>query len=183
MSSDSADLPTYNLYLNSSDRINTTGTHNQATFNINWASFLPREYDAYKVRYSFVTSAGNYKDYASAPTSSFNNCRIDIDFQGRSYSYNSSTGGQSNVLGYAQRLAAGPSSLSNSYTCLFNDYPPKTISRPTQNIITVSIINIGKQLGASNAYLVDTNGNALNADMTPWNLVLEFTPIASSKNT
>lgn len=179
MNSDSADLPTYNLYLNSSDKI--SGTHNQATFNINWDSFLPREYNAYKVRYSFVTSAGNYKD--NAGVSSFSNCRIDIDFQGRSYSYNSATGGQSNILGFAERVPAGPSSLNNAFSCSFNDHPPKTISRPTQNTLTVNIINIGKQANVSNAYLLDTSGVNLAADMTPWSLILEFTPIISSKNT
>lgn len=50
----------YCLVLNSNDRVAGT-THNQAEFNIPF-EFLPHNYEYYKMDYSFVTSAGVYRD-------------------------------------------------------------------------------------------------------------------------
>lgn len=42
---------TYTLFLASADKV--SGTNNSAVFNVNWDSFLPREYDTYKVTFSY----------------------------------------------------------------------------------------------------------------------------------
>ena len=183
MNIDFLDSPSYTLYLNSADRINTTGNNNSATFNINWAAFLPINYDQYKVCYSFVSSGGYYKDGTS--NSNFNNCRIEVDFQGRSLSYNSKTGGPSNILGFASRDLQTAGASSNCFSCFFYQFPAKTISRPTQNTLTINIFNAGTQNNLLNQLLVDTNaaGTALVADMTAWCMVLEFIPVASSIKT
>jgi hypothetical protein len=57
---DNYDSKTYSLIINSNDKI--SGTNNNATFQVNWRDFLPEEYDAYKVLFSFQTSGGYYSD-------------------------------------------------------------------------------------------------------------------------
>ena len=71
-------------------------------------------------------------------------------------------------------------SASNSFSTFYLQYPPKTISRPSQNLT-----NVQQFLNVNNNFpLVDTdvNGNT-KADCTSWNLVLEFTPILESRRT
>jgi len=51
---------TYSLVVNSQDKI--AGTHNNATFNIEWDNFLPVDIKEYKVRYTFQSTAGYYND-------------------------------------------------------------------------------------------------------------------------
>jgi hypothetical protein len=50
----------YTLFLSSADKV--SGTNNSANFNVNWDSFLPREYSIHKVTFSFQSGGGNYKD-------------------------------------------------------------------------------------------------------------------------
>ena len=58
----------YTLFISSADKI--SGTNNQATFNINWDDFLPKEYDTYKMTFSFQTGGGYYADTTFASTNS-----------------------------------------------------------------------------------------------------------------
>jgi len=176
MTSDAESSVSYTLYLSSEDRV--SGDNNNATFNINWASFLPNEYDKFKIRYSFLTSAGSYCDSVN---SQFGCCYIVADFKGQSLSYNSSNNSTSLILGYSLR------EYPATYTCYnttFLDYPPKTISKPNQNTLNIQIYNVNKQDNLSNQLLVDTNadGTILLTDMTKWVMVLEFIPIISSAN-
>jgi hypothetical protein len=125
--------PTYTLHLSSNDRI--SGSDNNAVFNINWASFLPSQYDKFKVRYSFLITAGLYVDTAE---SNFCSCQIVVNFQGQSLSYSTTNDSATLILGYAQR------EYPSTYNCFAShllDYPPKTISKPTQNILNVQIYN------------------------------------------
>jgi hypothetical protein len=50
----------YTLFISSNDKI--SGTNNNAQFNINWNDFLPKEYDTYKMTFSFQTGGGYYTD-------------------------------------------------------------------------------------------------------------------------
>jgi hypothetical protein len=50
----------YTLFLSSADKV--SGTNNSANFDVNWDSFLPREYSIFKVTFSFQSGGGNYKD-------------------------------------------------------------------------------------------------------------------------
>lgn len=177
MNIDFLDTPSYTLYLSSDDKV--TGSNNNATFNVNWASFLPRDYDQFKVCYSFLTAGGNYKD--GTANSNFNNCKIVCDFQGRSLSYGSSNNGPTNILGFAQRDMQNSQSTSNSFATFFYQFPAKTISKPTQNTLNVQIYNAGLQNNATNQLLVDTTGTTLSTDMTSWQMVLEFIPVAPSQ--
>jgi hypothetical protein len=184
MNIDVLDTPSYTLYLNSNDKV--SGNNNNAIFNVNWDSFLSREYDQYKVSYSFITAGGNYKDgtaYTGTTTCNFNNCRIICDFQGRSLSYNTATNASSNILGFAQRDMQSSTSTSNSFSCFFYQFPAKTIARPNQNQLNIQIYNAGLQLSQYNQLLIDSNvaGTALGTDMTSWAMVMEFIPVAQSK--
>jgi hypothetical protein len=178
MNIDFLDKKTFTLFLSSNDKV--SGTNHQATFNINWASFLPQDYTTFKVVYSFQTAGGYYVD--TTGTSNFNNCKIVIDFGCRSYSYDSSTNAPSQVLGFAQRDIQTTATSSNSFTTFFYQFPAKTINRPTQNSVVVSIYNTSLQNGLNNQLLVNTNAaGVLQADMTAWTMALEFIPVETSK--
>ena len=56
----SLETKTYTVFLASVDK--ASGTNNQASFQINWDDFLPREYDQYKMTFSFQSGGGNYLD-------------------------------------------------------------------------------------------------------------------------
>ena len=270
----SLETKSYTLFLSSSDKI--SGSNNNATFNINWDSFLPREFDTYKVSFSYQSGGGNYKDSAfySSPTAYntqtatlvnniltitstglsattftgnfnigqqitgysksatagtlgtaisktyyitglgtgtnngtytnnptyyvtnngenlilntfqgnqvFSGVKIVMNSKGRSYSFDSNTTSPSTTLGYAQRDIQTGTSSSNSFSAFYLQFPPKTISRPTEQQITLSFYN----LNYPNVLLIDTNtsGTLISSlDMTPWNIILEFTPILSSQN-
>jgi len=264
ISTNSLETKSYTLFLSSTDKI--SGTNNNATFNINWDSFLPRDYDTYKVSFSLQTAGGLYKDSSfyvtpaayntttativnniltftsanlSAQTFSgnlaigqlitgyktdaspitktyyitgmngntgsytgnanyyitnngenitlntfqgnqiFSGLKLQLNFKGRSYSFDSSNESQSNTLGFAQRDIQTGNSSSNSFSTFYLQFAPKTISRPTDNQITLSFYN----LNYPNVFLTDTNttGSQLS-DMTGWNIILEFTPVLSSQN-
>ena len=172
----SLDTKSYTLYLSSSDKVSTS-KNNNAIFEINWASFLPNDYTEYKVSYSFLTTGGYYID---TTTSTFSNCRIVADFNGRNYSYDSSNKAQSITLGFAQRGSMLNNS-SNSFSSFLYQFPAKTINTPNQNILNIKIYNTASQGSSVNPLLVNTSslGNLAN-DMTSWNMVLEFAPILSS---
>jgi hypothetical protein len=177
--------PTYTLVLNSNDKINSTKNYN-ASFNVNFDSFLPRDFDLYKVLYSFYTVGGNYKDATYLTVQYvFSNAKIAIDFQGRSFSFDSSSSSNSNCLGFISRDLQLSTSSSNTLSCWHGQNPPKTISRPNQNIINVQVINTFNSTSTSTVYLTDTNsaGTSLSTDMSAWTMILEFIPIGSSKNT
>ena len=46
----------YTLFMTSQDKV--SGTNNNAVFNVNWESFLPRDFDTYQLDFSFHASAG-----------------------------------------------------------------------------------------------------------------------------
>ena len=100
---------------------------------------------------------------------------------GKSFSFDITTKSQSFTLGYIQRDIQSTASSSNSFSAFYLQSPPKTINRPNQNLVNVSFYNITNGL-----LLVDTSQytpTALLTDMTPWNMILEFTPIDDSNIT
>ena len=50
--------PSYTLYLNSLDKID--GSNNNCRFNVNWDSFLPRDFSFYKEYFSIFCRFGWY---------------------------------------------------------------------------------------------------------------------------
>ena len=176
--------PSYTLYLNSLDKID--GSNNNCRFNVIWDSFLPRDFSFYKVYFSFYSVGGNYKDATYSSTQYvFSSAKINLNFQGRSFSYDSNTASNSINLGFISRDLQLTTSSSNTLSCWHGQNSPKTLARPCQNIISVSVINTFNSTNSTTVYLTDTNsaGTSLSTDMTNWTLILEFVPIGSSKIT
>jgi hypothetical protein len=105
----------------------------------------------------------------------YSGCKVVLNTLGRSYSYDTSTKSQSITLGYAQRDIQSTTSVSNSFSSFYLQFPPKTMVRPNQNFITVSLYNLN-----NNFLLTDTTSSGVSlSDCTTWNLILEFTPIVN----
>jgi hypothetical protein len=175
MSYNILDKLTYTLVLNSADKV--SGTNNNATFNINWAAFLPMQYSYYKVIFNFQTVGGYYKDVAG--TSVYSTGKIITNLQGATFSYDSSTNCGTSLLGLIQRDIQTTTSNSNTLSCFFYQNASKTIIRPSSNAFTISIYNNY----FVSTLLTDTNssGSTPAADMTAWTAMLEFIPISDSK--
>ena len=161
----------YTLFMTSQDKV--SGTNNNAVFNVNWESFLPRDFDTYQLDFSFHVNAGYYKDTLN--TTVYSHCKVVLDFMGRSYSYDTLSTGPSLTLGFANREPSTATSNTNGFNVWYGYNVPKTISRPTQSIINVKIYNTSY---AAPTLLVDTsNAGVASADMTTWMLTLSFIPI------
>jgi hypothetical protein len=106
----------------------------------------------------------------------YSGCKIVLDSMGRSYSFDSSNKGPSLTLGYAQRDIQTTASNSNSFSAFYLQFPPKTISRPSQNLTTISLYNLNYMLPLLDT---DTTGSALT-DCTNWNIIIEFIPVPTS---
>ena len=166
------DKKTYTITLNSEDRINfSSSNRNNCTFNLDWSQILPREYDDYKVAFSFGTAGGYYKDTAGATV--FSSAKIYVDFGSKSYNYDSSLKSQGTLLGIVYRDIQTTGSTSNTLSCYYLYNPPKSITRPQSNFITVKIIN---QFTGTLLTNTDTSGAAVS-DMTPWTMMIEFIAI------
>jgi hypothetical protein len=162
---------TYNLVLNSTNKI--SGSNNNATYQVNFQDFLPQNFDKFKVVFSAQTAGGYYKDVGSNVYSS---CKVYINFNSRSYSYDTSTKGQSTLMGILQRDVQTSTSIGNTLSAFYAQYPPRTIIRPITNQITVTFLNTQ----SSGAFVnTDSSGNALT-DMTDYTIFLEFIPIGTS---
>lgn len=170
------DNSTYSLIINSVNKID--GSNNNATFDIHWEDFLPKEYNMYKVAFNFQTVGGYYKDgtYSSTLTF-FSSATIKVNFGGRSYSFDTANSCSSQTLGIIQRDIQGSATTSNLLSCRYLDNAPRTISKPITRITTFKIFN-----QSTGGLLVDTNsdGTTLSSDMTNWTMLLEFTPIKNS---
>ena len=140
---------------------------------------------------------------ATVNSASFSSARVLANFGGKSYSYDSSVKGQSINLGVISRDTQTLTSKSNTYSAFYCQNPPRVISRPINNQLTISILNnsvfqggvfsynpdnsvasYGTVATGSN-YLCDTLNisqggsmfGALLNDMTPWTMLIEFIPI------
>ena len=88
----------------------------------------------------------------------------------RSCSFDTSSKSQSYTLGFIQRDVQTTTTNSNSFSAFYLQAPPKTIYRPTDNIISISIYNT-----SNNLLLTDTSqytAIVLLADMTSWNMII-----------
>ena len=57
---DNYDCPSYTCVINSNDKI--SGTNNNGIFNVEWAQFLPQEFDSFKVISTFQSCGSYYSD-------------------------------------------------------------------------------------------------------------------------
>jgi len=176
MSYDSLEKKTYTLYLNSNNSLTTS--INNTSFHVDYSTFLPEEYNLYKVRFNFVSVGGFYKDGSyNGVYTRFNLADVYVDFGSRNFSYSPESSGPTLNLGFIKRDTQTSSSVTNYFSASYLDNPPKTITRPSNNVINVQIYNID-----TGKLLVDTSGSSLANDMNgEWVMALEFIPIEDSK--
>jgi len=142
----------YLLFLNSTDKI--SGSNNDATFYINWDTFLPRKPEQYEVSFMFNSSTGHYSDYGPN-TGFFTSAKIKADFNGKNYTYDTSTKSQSLVLGAIRRTIQ---STYADYSAIYDYNPKKIIQNPNQQFLNIQIINTN-----SDKPLVDNKGQTSTA--------------------
>jgi len=192
---------TYNLYLQSTDRI--SGTHNNPTFNVNWDTFLPRN-KYFSVNFSFVSAAGVYADCNIGTQSLYNSAvKINCNLQDTHFSSDTSSQSTSMNLGYAGIDCAyiypsGGYTKGNSFIAPYLYNPSKVIIRPTNSQLTFWIYNLSAlmnsiTIGASNLLFSPANAAynnflqventpsgsyyTLGTDMKPWSMVISFIEI------
>ena len=113
---------------------------------------------------------------AGAGSVVYSGAKVQLETYGKSFSLDTSSLAKSNTLGYAQRDIQTATTSSNSFSCFYLQFPPKTVARPTQNLVTISLYNL------NNGFLLtDTSSAGVPlTDCTPWNIILEFVPTYGS---
>ena len=166
----------YTVYINSKDKM-PGNKNNNATYQINWDDFLDRKYNIYKLYWNLTTSADEYVDESIA--TGFTSAIVNIDFGCKTYSFDTGIKGSSSCIGYIYRDSLDNTTFPlNYFSCSHLQNAPKMLNRPTQNFITVSIINAGDGVTP----LTSTISPGLpNTDMSNYYMQLEFIPVEDSK--
>jgi len=127
----------------------------------------------------------------------YNSAKVVVNTLGRSYSFDSNTKSPSTTMGIIQRdiqVSGSSTSSSNTLSCFYLQNPPRSMSRPNQNMINVQIYNTSNNalltttdsFGNTSTYAGNSNipsKSAINSaitDMTPWQMAIDFIPIADS---
>ena len=106
----------------------------------------------------------------------YSGAKIQMNSMGTSMSFDTGSKSTSNTLGFVQRDVQTSTSSSNSFSSFYLQFAPKTMSRPNQNLITISIANLN-----NNILLTDTNSlGGVLTDMTSWNMIMSFYPVVDS---
>lgn len=161
---------TYTLVLNSANRI--TGSHNNPTFDVGWCELLPEKVNLYNVKFCFQTVGGYYRDNSSS-NYIYQSALVNVNFNSRSFSFDTSTMSPSLMLGIIRRDLQNSNTIGASLNCTYDSNPPRTISKPIDTIVTFKIINQN-----DSSLLVNSDSFGVQTmDMTPWTAMLEFIPI------
>jgi hypothetical protein len=167
--------PYCNIY--SSPSIPTgLSARNNATFNIDWMNFLPREYSQYKVAFNFQSTGGNYKDTAGSLLV-YSTAKVLVNFGCKTFTYDTSSKSGSMLLGIVQRDIQTGTSPSNNFSCYYLWNPPKSIARPENNSLSIQIINPSNTVAPYYLYDTNTAGTSVAIDMTSYTAMLEFVPL------
>ena len=114
--------------------------------------------------------------------STYNGCKIVANLLGQSKSFDTNSICPSLTLGYGFRDVQISSSNSNCLSTFYMQNPPKSISRPNQNIINIQMFNNSNVFTngvlTQNQLLVNTDyfSNPLT-DMTSYSMIIEFIPL------
>ena len=149
---------------------------NNATFNIDWMNFLPREYSQYKVAFNFQSTGGNYKD-TSGNSLVYSTAKVLVNFGCKTFTYDTSSKSGSMLLGIVQRDIQTGTSPSNNFSCYYLWNPPKSIARPENNSLSIQIINPSNTVAPYYLYDTNTAGTSVAIDMTSYTAMLEFVPL------
>lgn len=154
------------------------------------------------------TSYGFYLP-ANVNQVTFSSARVLFMNQSRSFSFDTSNKGPSTNVGILQRDIQVATSKSNSLSCFYCQNPPRSVDRPSQNLLTINIMNNYSFIGGITSYngpnvvngvalnngpvysavatnqnfLTDTNstGSIILQDCTPYTMIIEFIPLTSTK--
>jgi len=145
-----------------------TGTGGTGTYSILTSTLIAST--------SFYTNQTYGIPFITQSSVVYSGVKIVMNTLGKSYSFDTSTMGTSNIIGYAQRDMQTSTSNSNSFAAFYLQFPPKTINRPNQNLINIQLYNLN-----NNLLLTDTTAAGVPVgDCTPYTLIMEFTPIPDS---
>ena len=149
---------------------------NNATYNIDWMNFLPREYSQYKVAFNFQSTGGNYKDVTGSALV-YSTAKVLVNFGCKTFTYDTNTKSGSMLLGIVQRDIQTGTSPSNNFSCYYLWNPPKSIARPENSSLSIQIVNPSNTVAPY--YLNDTNtsGSSVAIDMTSYTIMIEFVPL------
>jgi hypothetical protein len=114
----------------------------------------------------------------------YSGVKIAMNFGCKMFAYDTAQAGQSNTIGFAQRDIQTSTSSSNSYSTFYLQFPPKTMNRPNQNTMNLQISNLNNGMLMTDTTIgssTTSSGSLPLSDMTPYTLILEFTPNLSSK--
>lgn len=135
----------------------------------------------------------------------FSAARIAMSTGTRSYSFDTSTKAPSINLGIIKRDIQTSQPKKNTLSSFYCQNPPRTIGRPNQNLVTISVYNncffqggVTSITGATGPTFstTSTNMNLLTdtyahgsidyrdswfPDMTPWSMFIEFIPVKDSR--
>ena len=149
---------------------------NNATYNIDWMNFLPREYNQYKVVFNFQSTGGNYKD-VTGNILVYSTAKILVNFGCKTFTYDTSNKSGSMLLGIVQRDIQTGTSPSNNFSCYYMWNPPKSIARPENNSLNIQIINPSNTVSPYYLYDTNTSGSSVAVDMTSYTMMIEFVPL------
>lgn len=161
----------YGVNLNTTTYPYTTGQGGVGTYSINTAQTT-----AYVGVPLYIPETITVAPSASSGSVVYSGVKLVMNTLGKSYSFDTTTKSPSSVIGYAQRDMQTTTSSSNSFSAFYLQFPPKTMNRPNQNLINIQIYNLNNSL-----LMTDTTSTGIAlGDMTPYTLILEFTPMQDS---
>ena len=149
--SNNLETKNYSLFINSTDKLSGS-TNNNAKYDIGWDDFLPREYDNYKMSFSFQSVGGNYKD----TTSTFTITQIN----GNQLTVSRLTG----TVGIGQYLT-GSASITSTFTATISNNLLTQIGATTTGTVTTYQSLTGSNTATFTATFADAQ-TAFTADIT-----------------
>ena len=117
-------------------------------------------------------------DRTTVNTVGFSSARILANFGTKSYSYDTSVKGQSLNLGVITRDVQTVTSKSNTYSAFYCQNNPRTIKRPMNNQLTISIMNNSVFQGGVVAYNPDNTVASYGSSATASNFLCDTVNMA-----
>lgn len=170
----------YNVFLRSYYR--TSGTSNNAYYNIPWETILPPEYSLFSVKCRFIS-----EDFVFDNTIDDRTCEVRIDIGAGTRTYDTKTNSTNLLIHhtyingtYTKTSITGTASTTvwGCYSDIY-DSPNHIVYRPREQIINVKLIEFNTTLGQGTLDTLLTI-NSLSAS-PDYSLILEFTPIEENK--
>jgi hypothetical protein len=162
---------TYTLYINSAGKI--SGTNNNATFYVEWETFLPVNYNEYKIVWCLQTTGGYYKDTGS--TTIYSTAKVACDFGTRQFSYDTAKRGPTNTIGYITRGQQTSTTSSNILTSFYSINNPNYAGS-----IPLAYFNAAETADTNNSInAFGTNGGTITSYKSAFAIAQDFESISN----